>query len=178
MYFSMSFCVNDVKMLRTFFCGVKPLQGLDLLFIAFMALCYGSNTCSFRCRCFTLLIFLVKNGAGSKGLHAYISVCPRRAVNFFNRKDVKLVVGRKCSVASCKPHDWRITLQLYEHNIATWDVEINAYILCCLFWCFRLFVFGNCEFFSDHSLKKHVVTFVTSAWSICHLPVIVWKGEL
>ena len=54
---------------------------------------------------FALLIFLVKNGAGSLGLHGYISVCPRRAVDFFNRKGVKLVVGRKCSVASCKPHD-------------------------------------------------------------------------
>ena len=31
---------------------------------------------------FALLIFLVKNGAGSKGLHGYISVCPRRAVDF------------------------------------------------------------------------------------------------
>ena len=28
-------------------------------------------------------------------------------------------------------------------------------------------------FGSDHSLKKHVVTFVTSALRICHMPVIV-----
>ena len=41
---------------------------------------------------FALLIFLVKNGAGSKGLHGYISVWPRRAVDFFNRKGVKYVV--------------------------------------------------------------------------------------
>ena len=31
---------------------------------------------------FALLIFLIKNGAWSKGLHGYISVCPRRAVDF------------------------------------------------------------------------------------------------
>ena len=35
---------------------------------------------------FALLIFLVKNGAGSEGLHGYISVCPRRAVDFFYSK--------------------------------------------------------------------------------------------
>ena len=102
---------------------------------------------------FALLIFLVKNGAGSLGLHGYISVCPRRAVDFFNRKGVKLVVGRKCSVASCKPHDWRVTLQLYEHNIATWDVEINAkHIFCVVYfdvsdiciWQLWILFFGSC----------------------------------
>ena len=31
---------------------------------------------------FALLIFLVKNGVDAEGLHGYISVCLRRAVEF------------------------------------------------------------------------------------------------
>ena len=36
---------------------------------------------------FALLIFLVKNGAESKGLHGYINVCLCRAVDFFKWSD-------------------------------------------------------------------------------------------
>ena len=48
---------------------------------------------------FALLIFLVKNGAGSKGLHGYINVCPRRAVDFFSSKGCQ--VSGRAKVLGC-----------------------------------------------------------------------------
>ena len=48
---------------------------------------------------FALLFFLVKKGAGSKGLHGYISVCPRRAVDFFESKGCQ--VSGRAKVLGC-----------------------------------------------------------------------------
>ena len=70
--------------------------------------------------CFFLLSFADSSCAGwsmiLKGLHACISVHSRRRCP--DTKGVKLVVEQKCSVASCKPLNSRITLQLYESNSA------------------------------------------------------------
>ena len=161
-------------MMTTLFCvicGDRPLQGLDLFLFAFMVLCCESNACVIRCRCFTLLcwFFLSRTEQDLRDCMV-ISVY---AVDFFNRKGVKLVVGRKCSVASCKPQDWRITLQLYEHNIATWDVAINSYSPCCVFWCFgHLYLAIVNSFFFESCIRvmasSSVFFFPLCVFSMCY----------